>query len=480
MIDISLRDYQVKGLEKINEAFETCKSVLGVLPTGGGKTKMFIKGLIEPRLGKERIWIVVHTDILIEQTSRELKKAGVPHGVIKSGHPLNRPFEDVQICSKSTLSSRISSGVKYKKPGFIIVDEAHHVAEGNGWGQVLREFSDSKHYMTTATPCRLDGKPLGDFVEKMIVISTPRELVEKGFLKRPRYFIGEVPDISKIRRSWYDYNQKDLYDAFNKNSLIGNMVEEYKKHAYGKTMIGFAINIEDAEKSSEIFNKSGIPSDYIHSKEKSEVSKRIEKLRNKEILVLWNIGMATEGFDLPAIDGCFFRRRTKSLSLYLQMGGRALRPNPDVSVQDNAYIFDHAGNISEHLFLLTERIWSLEGKPLVKNEKKELKKKEKFVSGQEESEISLEEDKEMIEISDEKSVEIEKTLTESQQKFRQLKYREFEDIAYSKGKSPKYIYHLFMRKFKERPTKKDRALSTKKVKWEYDSEEKPYPVWDTP
>ena len=58
-------------------------------------------------------------------------------------------------------------------------------------------------------------------------------------------------------------------------------------------------------------------------------------------------------------------RKTKSLSLHLQMIGRVLRI---LEGKEFAIITDHVGNIIEHGFADTERIWSLDG---VKKKKKE-------------------------------------------------------------------------------------------------------------
>jgi DNA repair protein RadD len=52
-------------------------------------------------------------------------------------------------------------------------------------------------------------------------------------------------------------------------------------------------------------------------------------------------------------------RPTKSLALYLQMVGRALRPAP---TKDRALILDHAGNTFRFGLADAPRRWSLEGK----------------------------------------------------------------------------------------------------------------------
>ena len=64
-------------------------------------------------------------------------------------------------------------------------------------------------------------------------------------------------------------------------------------------------------------------------------------LGNGEVDIIFNVGLFTEGLDVPALAGVLLLRPTKSLGLYLQMCGRALRVAPG---KERAVILDHAGN----------------------------------------------------------------------------------------------------------------------------------------
>jgi DNA repair protein RadD len=58
--------------------------------------------------------------------------------------------------------------------------------------------------------------------------------------------------------------------------------------------------------------------------------------------VLSNVDLAGEGVDIPAIEAAILLRPTKSLSLYLQQVGRALRLFDGKS---EAVILDHASTL---------------------------------------------------------------------------------------------------------------------------------------
>jgi superfamily II DNA or RNA helicase len=67
----------------------------------------------------------------------------------------------------------------------------------------------------------------------------------------------------------------------------------------------------------------------------------------------------SEGTDIPSVGGAILMRPTASLSLYLQMVGRALRRSPG---KHEAVILDHVGNAHRHGLPTDEREWNLGGR----------------------------------------------------------------------------------------------------------------------
>ena len=82
----------------------------------------------------------------------------------------------------------------------------------------------------------------------------------------------------------------------------------------------------------------------------------VDRFRRGDTLILSNADLFGEGFDVPAIEAAILLRPTKSLSLYLQQVGRALRPLPG---KEEAIILDHAGNSITHGLPDDVREWSL-------------------------------------------------------------------------------------------------------------------------
>ena len=62
-----------------------------------------------------------------------------------------------------------------------------------------------------------------------------------------------------------------------------------------------------------------------------------------KIQVVANVGVLSTGFDLPALDTVILARPTKSLALYYQMVGRAIRPYKD----KDGWVIDLGGSYKQ-------------------------------------------------------------------------------------------------------------------------------------
>lgn len=69
--------------------------------------------------------------------------------------------------------------------------------------------------------------------------------------------------------------------------------------------------------------KAAIVTGQTKKKERETI---LEQFKSGKIRVVANVGVLTTGFDYPALDTVILARPTKSLSLYYQMVGRAIRP----------------------------------------------------------------------------------------------------------------------------------------------------------
>jgi superfamily II DNA or RNA helicase len=143
------------------------------------------------------------------------------------------------------------------------------------------------------------------------------------------------------------------------NTIMANLVESYLKYAKGKKAIIFAVDIEHSKSIVERYLAVGIPAAHLDANTPKNGRKNIlEKFKNGEILVLSNVDIVSEGFDVPDCEVVQLARPTKSLALFLQQAGRCGRPAPN---KQFGIILDNAGLWLEHGIAYIDRDWSLEG-----------------------------------------------------------------------------------------------------------------------
>lgn len=361
---MSLREYQRHAAENvISELNAGTRSVLAVLPTGGGKTILAIEGLIRPYIDAgKRVWFIAPRRQLINQTSEKLTKYKLyDHGIMMATNKRNRPLALVQVISKDTLARRLDKRYA-NEPDLLIFDEGHHATDDNTYQKILDRFPNAKCAGLTATPIRLDGKGMGRVYDKMIEVASIADLIDMGYLVPPRVFRGQSVDTSGIKTRGGDYRQKDLAEAVNTQVLNGEAVKNWTLHAEERRTVCFCVTIEHSESVAESFNDAGIKAGHIDYKtpEKERV-RLLKELEQGEIKVLTSVGVFTEGFDMPVVGCVMFLRPTKSLSLYIQMGGRGLRPAAGVAEDgENCIVLDHAGLTAEFGHLTEVREWTLQ------------------------------------------------------------------------------------------------------------------------
>lgn len=368
---LQLRDYQQDMIDRIVDSLRKgYKKILVVLPTGGGKTAIASE-LVRRSYAKGKSSIFMcHRQELLEQTYKTYGKNGIVPAFIKGGMKAdyNNPM---QIASVNTLVRRLD---KYKVPDIVFVDECHH-SKASQWEHILNWAKESVVIGLTATPCRLDGKPLNDMYEVMIDTITTKELINRGYLTPYLYYAPSVINTEELTVSNGDYTKQSLENASFNSQIIGDNIAQYKKIAEGKRNVVFAVSRKHGRSICERYIAEGVCAEFLDGETPDKERKRtLDRFRNGETKVLVNVDLFGEGFDLPAIEVVSLLRPTQSTSLYLQQVGRALRTCPEIGKQ-TALILDHVNNYKTHGLPNEEREWSLDSeyKPKKRTESSQIK-----------------------------------------------------------------------------------------------------------
>jgi len=345
---------------------------------------------------------IAHRRELITQAYDRLALFGIASGKIMGKHKYQGA--KVNVASVQTLINGPMPPAK-----LVFIDEAHRfVLEGGVMKEIDEETGETTEtkkasmykkvydYYTsigafivglTATPRRLDNKSLGAAFEYLVMpklngeFVNPLWLIKNGYLVLPRYFTSPIKaDFSQLKKSGADYNQEDVFNAMNRRELYRGAVEEYQRRATGKKFIVFCSNVKASKILRDEFRAAGIMCEHVDS-DTNEIDRDniLKSFKSGTFTGLLNVGLFTEGYDLPAIETIILYRKTASETLYLQMGGRVLRPvyakGYDTETiegrllaiangpKPRCIVIDLGENIKYHGYLTDERNYNLENNP---------------------------------------------------------------------------------------------------------------------
>ena len=247
----------------------------------------------------------------------------------------------------------------------IIIDECHHCMSKTYEDLLLFYKQHGTSIIGyTATPERLDRKPLKTIFDELIQLVTLRELIDKGWLCDYLIYKDEqsVDFFDNTSEKFNDYDQKDVLIKIKRFISNECVLDHYLTIPNGKA-IGFSPNCEHAENITEYFNSKNIPTAYISSKTDKKVrEKLLNDFKHNKLKCLWNVELFTEGVDVPDCNVLLNLRLTKSIVLWHQMIGRVVRK---AKGKDIAHIFDFTKNW--HDLPLPDHIqWSLTEPPKFK------------------------------------------------------------------------------------------------------------------
>lgn len=350
---IQLRPYQSAALEAIRTAYrEGARAPLLVAPTGSGKTVMFAEISRGATRRNKRVLILAHRIELVDQIMAALTATDTPCDVIARGY--SRRKGAVVVASVQTLMRRLEN---VAPPDLIIIDEAHHVANGNTWSKLIAEWPKAHRLGVTATPVRLDGRGLGEHFDRMIMGPSVSELTTQGFLAPARMFAPPSMDTSDLRLRHGEYISSQVEALADRPSITGDALTHYRKYADGKPAIVFCTSVVHAEHVAAQFRDGGYQAASLNGGTAPEIRRRaMDEFRSGALQVMSSCDLFGEGLDVPGIHVGILLRPTASMGLYLQQVGRCLR----VALgKEQALIFDHAGNCQRFGLPTEERDWAL-------------------------------------------------------------------------------------------------------------------------
>jgi DNA repair protein RadD len=339
---MQLRPYQQAMVDRVLEHWAAGRQrVLAVMPTGAGKTETAIAVVKAVSSPASRAPVMVDRKVLCKQWCDRLQRHGVGRVGILQGENTTAVSAPVLVATAQTIRARgVPEGV-----GLIVIDESHiwHATHD----KVLDELGDAKVLGLTATPLR-DG--LGLRFDTLLSTVTIAELIARGHLVPPRYLAPKAGVIAEALESLAvragDFESSALSKAMRSKAIIGDVVGTWLKHGENRPTIAFCVDKQHARDMTADFVTASVPAELIvDDTDDDERYAIFQRFEQGDTRVLCSVGVLGVGFDSPIASCAILARPTLSLGLYVQQGGRVLRPSAG---KTDALVLDHAGNTLRH------------------------------------------------------------------------------------------------------------------------------------
>lgn len=329
----NLRYYQCEAKSSVYGCWDTYQSTAVIAATGTGKTELYLSIAADM---PGRVVVLAHRDYLLTQPIRRFAAAGFDDVAVEKAEQKSEVgflrskvvFASVQSLSKP---NRLE---KFDPNSFscLIVDEGHR-ATATTYRRVLSHFTQNprlKVLILTATPKRKDGVALGNVCESVAYEYGPKRASDEGWIVPLRFFRRDVPDLDfsnvKITGGDLDPEQVErlLLEEKPLHYICASMAEDR-----GPT-IAFCPRVGVARAFHELMNRRYRPnrSAVLWQDSNDEERERAGKgLADGSLDYLFNVDIATEGYDVPELARVVWACPTASLVKFTQGTGRVFRPH---------------------------------------------------------------------------------------------------------------------------------------------------------
>ena len=320
------------------------------LATGGGKTVIAGEMIRRILAQNRRTLVLVHRDELLKQFTDTLHLVGMglDVGQVRAGSPIFSELP-IQIASVQTIVRRLKT-LRKNLFDIIITDEAHHAA-AETYQKVYRCFDQAHRLGLTATPARLDNKPLSGTFDYLVLGPDTRWLIDNEYLSE-----YEAMRITKK----FELGEDAIAD-------VRQVIQQYVGNR--KTIV-FAASRAEAQHITQNCQQAGMSCEYLDGNTPMVRRRQVlDRLRHGNLQIVVNVDLISEGFDCPNVKCIILNRPTESITVHLQQIGRGLRRTDD---GEPALILDLVGNLKRLGKPDDKYLWSLsDGVCLERTEKQE-------------------------------------------------------------------------------------------------------------
>jgi superfamily II DNA or RNA helicase len=345
---MQLRQYQLDFIRKLAISVKLHKRVIGCMPTGGGKTKVFLAIANEVLSRGKTVLIISESRKIFRQIHNEGKGIEINADTKKVFGVLpNR----IYVAMAQTLVRReliLDQFIKLQDNLLIINDEAH-IGTAT---KLLQQLSNSMLIGFTATPDYSAANHLPLLYNDCVVGAQVSDLLQLNFLTPYRHYARVAANMDKLKIKKGEFTEESQEEAFESAGVYEGLLEDLKNFKYKKPLI-FCASISHCKDMCTQLEYAGYKVAEVHS-QCDESDANFASFVYGDINICVNVGMITKGVDFAKIDLIALVRATTSLPLYLQMIGRASRICED---KPHFTVLDYGGNYQRFGLWDMDRDW---------------------------------------------------------------------------------------------------------------------------
>lgn len=381
-----LRPYQHRIVDAVFRGWDAGLERVAIsMATGGGKSVCFGE-VCRRHLTHHRdagpVVLLTHRRELVEQAAGHFRRAAPdlrvlevigspgPPGSAKRKATVRRwRRADVLVTTVQTLAS-VNTRDVFPDPSLVIVDESHH-AMAQSWTTVLTAlgtFSGAARALgVTATPFREDHRSFADVWQAIVASVDISWLIHHGddgsggetavapghgYLVPPtlRHLTVDGLDLTDVptsrRSGTVDYRETELAEALEDSGAFDLVAQAVATELADRKGAVFAPTVASSRALADRLSALGQRAEHLDGETpKTERKAMLDRFRAGTTRWLCNVGIISEGFDVPDMDAVVLARPTRSRIFFRQAVGRALRSSPG---KTGAVVLDVVGASDGH------------------------------------------------------------------------------------------------------------------------------------
>jgi DNA repair protein RadD len=356
---MQLRPRQTQFVDRCTEALLFHGNTLGVAPTGAGKTVCLSAIASDVNGWDGPVCVVQHRDELLAQNRKTLH-AFNPKAESDLFNADRKRWKESGVTFAMAQTLARADNLKTMPPlGLLVLDEAHHAPSDSYLRTIdhtLKTNPKCKLLGVTATPNRGDKKAMRAVFSNCADQISIKELIETGFLVRPRTFvidIGTQDALRNVRRTAEDFDMTEVERIMDHQVLNDRVVEEWKEVAADRLTVVFCSTVAHAEHVADTFKANDVSAAVVHgelpTKERADILAAFDQ---GTIRVIVNVAVLVEGWDCQPASCIVLLRPSSYKSTMIQMVGRGLRkidPERYPGIRkDDCIVLDFGTSILQH------------------------------------------------------------------------------------------------------------------------------------